>query len=66
VGKFSMLHFVFVAGSFEADETIMIERPELDDTARNLLSSFRQALLDAGKCECFSDLGCRHAVVLFA
>ena len=43
-----MLHFVFVAGSFEADETVMIERPQLDDTARNLLSSFRQALLDAG------------------
>ena len=48
------LPFVFVVGSCEADETIMIDRPNLDDVARNQLNAFRQALLDAGKYECLN------------
>jgi hypothetical protein len=59
------LPFVFVVGSCEADETIMIDRPNLDDVARNQLNAFRQALLDAGKYECLNGFANETYCIIF-
>ena len=48
-GKSTAMTIGTLVGSYEADETISIERPPLDDVVRNQLTSFRQALLDADR-----------------